>query len=66
VWAGEFSVLHCIQTSSGAQPASYTMGTGDSLPEGKVAGASRICDCIVVYPDAFSSHSVVSPEKTLT
>jgi hypothetical protein len=28
----------CIQTSSGAQPVSYSMGTGDSFPGGKWQG----------------------------
>jgi hypothetical protein len=30
---------HRVQTGSGAHPASYPMGTGDSLPGGKEAGA---------------------------
>jgi hypothetical protein len=34
-----FFSLHSVQTSSGAHPASYLMGTGDSLPGGKAAGA---------------------------
>jgi hypothetical protein len=34
----EFSLLHIVQTDSGAQPASYPMGTRGSFPEGKVAG----------------------------
>jgi hypothetical protein len=33
-WGQEFSLLHVFLTSSGVQPASYTVGTG-----GKVAGA---------------------------
>jgi hypothetical protein len=28
-----FSLLHSVQTGSGAHPASYPMGTGDSLPQ---------------------------------
>jgi hypothetical protein len=28
----EFSLLHVIQTGSGAHPASYPMGTGGSFP----------------------------------
>jgi hypothetical protein len=35
----EFSLLHIIQTSSGAHPASYPMGTGGSFQRGKVAEA---------------------------
>jgi hypothetical protein len=35
----DFSLLHSIQTSSGVNPASYTMGTGGSIPRGKAAGA---------------------------
>jgi hypothetical protein len=35
----EFSFLHIVQTDSGAHPASYTMGTGGSFPEGKTARA---------------------------
>jgi hypothetical protein len=30
---------HCAQNGSGAHPASYPMGTGDSFPGGKAAGA---------------------------
>jgi hypothetical protein len=33
--AEEFSSNLCIQTGSGANPASYTMGTGGSFPGGK-------------------------------
>jgi hypothetical protein len=33
-----FSLLHIIQTGSGAHPASYSVGTGVSFPGGKVAG----------------------------
>jgi hypothetical protein len=35
VVAGNFSPLHCIQTSSGAHPASYPMGTRGSFLGGK-------------------------------
>jgi hypothetical protein len=35
----EFSLLHSVQTGSGAHPASYTMGTGSSFPGGKAAVA---------------------------
>jgi hypothetical protein len=34
-WGLEFSLLHIIQTSSGAHP----MGNGGSFPGGKAAGA---------------------------
>jgi hypothetical protein len=34
-----FSVLDITQISSGAHPASYTMGTKVHFPEGKAAGA---------------------------
>jgi hypothetical protein len=30
--AGNFSPHHCVQTGSGAHPASYPMGTRDSFP----------------------------------
>jgi hypothetical protein len=30
-----FSSILCVQTGSGAHPASYTMGTGDPFPGGK-------------------------------
>jgi hypothetical protein len=36
--AGNFSLHHRIQNGSGAQPASYPMGTRGSFPEGKAAG----------------------------
>jgi hypothetical protein len=36
----EFSLLHSVQTvGSGARPASYPMGTGDSFPGDKATGA---------------------------
>jgi hypothetical protein len=39
-WHGqEISLLHRVQTGSGAHPASYPMGIGGSFPGGKVAGA---------------------------
>jgi hypothetical protein len=31
----DFSSSLCVQTGSGAHPASYTMGTGDPFPGGK-------------------------------
>jgi hypothetical protein len=34
-----FCLLHAIQTGSGAHPASYAVGTGESFSEGKAAGA---------------------------
>jgi hypothetical protein len=33
--AKDFSSSLCVQTSSGAHPASYTMGTGGPFPRGK-------------------------------
>jgi hypothetical protein len=33
--AEDFSSTFCVQTGSGAHPASYTMGTGGSFPGGK-------------------------------
>jgi hypothetical protein len=35
----DFSLLHSVQTGSGAHTASCTMGTGGSFPGGKAAGA---------------------------
>jgi hypothetical protein len=35
----DLSLLRRVQPGSGAQPASYPMGTGGSFPDGKVAGA---------------------------
>jgi hypothetical protein len=37
--AGNFSLHHRVQNGSGAQPASYLMGTRGSFPRGKAAGA---------------------------
>jgi hypothetical protein len=34
----DFSLLHNIQTGSGAHKVSYPMSTGGSLPRGKAAG----------------------------
>jgi hypothetical protein len=39
VWAVNFSLRHRVQNGSGAQPASYPMGTGGSFLGGKAAGA---------------------------
>jgi hypothetical protein len=36
--AGNFSLLHRVQTTSGAYPASYPMGTGGSFFGGKSVG----------------------------
>jgi len=33
-----FFLCHTVQTTSGAHPASYPLGTGDAYPKGKVAG----------------------------
>jgi hypothetical protein len=39
-WQGqEFSVLHVVQTGSGAHPVPCTIGTEDSFPGSKVTGA---------------------------
>jgi hypothetical protein len=35
----DFSLLHRFETTSGAQPVSYPMGTGVSFPGGKASGA---------------------------
>jgi hypothetical protein len=37
--AGNFSLLHRAQNGSGANPASYLMGTRGFFPGGKAAGA---------------------------
>jgi hypothetical protein len=37
--AGNFSLQHRVQKDSGAQSASYPMGTGGSFPGGEAAGA---------------------------
>jgi hypothetical protein len=39
VGAGNFSLYHCIQPSSGAHSASYPMGSRVSFPGGEVARA---------------------------
>jgi hypothetical protein len=36
---GGRNILHVVQTGSGVYPTSYIMGTGDSFPGGKAAGA---------------------------
>jgi hypothetical protein len=38
-WGQEISLLHVVQTGSGAHPASYPMGTGGSFGGGKAAEA---------------------------
>jgi len=37
--AGNFSLHHRVQNVSGAHPASYPKGTGDSFPGDKTVGA---------------------------
>jgi hypothetical protein len=37
--AGYFSLLHHVQTGSGARPASYPVDTGVSLPGGRATGS---------------------------
>jgi len=39
VGAGNFSLLHCVQTSSGAHPVSYPMDIEGYYPPGKVGWA---------------------------
>jgi hypothetical protein len=34
-----FSILHIVQTGSGAQPPPYEMGTGDLSSGGKAVGS---------------------------
>jgi hypothetical protein len=38
-WGQEFSLLHVVQTGSGANPVSYPMGAGGSFRGGKAAWA---------------------------
>jgi hypothetical protein len=38
--AKDFSFVLCVQTGSGAHPASCTMGTGDPFPGGKSAAGA--------------------------
>jgi hypothetical protein len=38
-WMQDFSLLYVTQTGSGAQPASYPMGTGSFFPGDKAAGS---------------------------
>jgi hypothetical protein len=37
--ATDFSLLHSVQTGSGSNPTSYSMGTKGLFPGGKAAGA---------------------------
>jgi len=46
-WQGHIFLHRCVQTSSGAQPTSYPVGSGCSFPGVKVAGAwSRLLTSI--------------------
>jgi hypothetical protein len=40
VGAKDFSSILCVQTGTGAHPASCTMGTGGSFPGGKIAAGA--------------------------
>jgi hypothetical protein len=65
--AGNFSLHHRIQNGSGAHPASYPMGTTDSFPGSKAAGAwklttqppssTEVKECVELY---FHSPSMPS------
>jgi len=41
VGAGNFSLHHRVQTSSGAHPDSYPIGNRGAFPRGKAVGAWR-------------------------
>jgi hypothetical protein len=65
----EFSLLHIVQTGSGAYAASYPMGTRGSFPKSKAAGfvkltthrqlvpRSRKCGSVDPLPHMPSWHS---------
>jgi hypothetical protein len=44
--AKDFSSSPCVQTGSGAHPASYTMGTGGPLPGGRARQGSDAAEVV--------------------
>jgi hypothetical protein len=60
-----FSSL-CIQTSSEAHPASYTMGTGGSFPEGKVRPGHDGDHLPHLLPRSGMSRSYISSPLVVT
>jgi hypothetical protein len=53
--AGNFSFRYLVQTSSGAQPASYPLGIGDSFSGGKSEAdrsppsSAEVKECVQLY-----------------
>jgi hypothetical protein len=58
--ARNFSLPHYVQTSSGAQPASYPVGTRGSFPQSKVAGVWR-WPLTCIYCQGQKMHGDISP-----
>jgi hypothetical protein len=61
----DLSLLHSVQTESGANPASYPVGSGGSFPGGKTVGGVKLTTYIPLVPrttifcDVISCISVV-------
>jgi hypothetical protein len=51
--AGNFSLLHIVQTVAGAHPASCKMGNGGSFPEGEAdhsfPSSAEVKECVALY-----------------
>jgi hypothetical protein len=59
--ARSFSCSFCVQTGSGAHPASFTMGTGDSLPGAEVRPGRDADHSPHLVPRSRMSKSYNSP-----
>jgi hypothetical protein len=59
--AGNLSLHHCVQTGSGAHPASYPMGTRGSFPGGKAhhspPSSAEVKECVQLYVHSPSTFS---------
>jgi hypothetical protein len=60
VGAGNFSLHHHIQNSSGAHPASYPMGTRDSFPRGKSGRGVKLTTHLPLVPRSKNEWSYTS------
>jgi hypothetical protein len=54
----DFSMLHRVQTGSGAHPASCTVGTGGSFPRGKATGGLKLTTHLQLVPRSRKCGSI--------
>jgi hypothetical protein len=49
-WTRDFSVLHSVQSGSGAHPAFYPVGSGCSIPSGKIVRGVKLTTLLRLVP----------------